>query len=816
MASVDEIEAMLQKDMGQAMPIQSTAAISPTEIGYSWKQLGFDVPVGVAKAGAGLADILSYPVIKGAQLAGVSPETLPTFGMTKLIEAGMQPVAQEYGVRPSTEAQKFIEFVSPSPLSKGKLLGEAVTGGLGYLGSKVGEIVAPESSLTQLALTLGLPVGAKAATAKTITAAGKALQRESFQPRKADLTAARNALVEMPDGDSQTQLTKSLNNIIEGNVLGKSRNPKKLESNLNAANSEIENQIQASLKSAEQKVGPVPPPPFENAQQYVLQGSVPANQMDNYFAEIANLQSSIAKEGKGSLVFLNRQRKSIGESWKNENASDAGFWRAMYQDIKQHIEKYAPEVQSLNKQKQDLVVVRPVIEQASKASEKGLTLNDAIRYFGYTTGGGAVPTLAVATGNYPLAALISAGLGLAATPRGQQITGKALQNLGQAPTSTLALSLAGKTTPEMVEDSLSETVPTTVQKQVSSLTSEQRQKLLELRSQALGKTTPVTESTKQSESIKVGTQDVSIPVGEQYAPPKLVKAVMQVESAGKPKAVSEKGAAGLMQLMPATAKELGVEDRFDPAQNIEGGSRYLQQMINKYKKTDLALAAYNWGQTNLDKAIRKVKAEGKRVTWANIMQVVKVPMETRLYVNKVLNEQETLTEKSSPSLLKTVASFAPVTGEIISAQDAISALQEGEYSNAAINALGVIPAVGLFNRIRKGAKLVNAVSDVAKAAPLIETDILYNRANKALRDIDIATLTSSLKSKQALQNTYAELVDQTRARLTRGYNKGKPKSWIDEQVAYLNENKTKLDAITTEINDTQQLLQNAIGLKQVK
>jgi soluble lytic murein transglycosylase-like protein len=146
--------------------------------------------------------------------------------------------------------------------------------------------------------------------------------------------------------------------------------------------------------------------------------------------------------------------------------------------------------------------------------------------------------------------------------------------------------------------------------------------------------------TPQPEAVKVGKQNVSIPTGEKYAPPSLVKAVIQVESAGKPKAVSSKGAAGLMQLMPATAKQLGVEDRFDPEQNVEGGSRYLQQMLDKYGKTDIALAAYNWGPGNIDKAIRQVKADGKRVTWANIMQVVKVPQETRLYVNKVLNKEQ--------------------------------------------------------------------------------------------------------------------------------------------------------------------------------
>jgi len=147
--------------------------------------------------------------------------------------------------------------------------------------------------------------------------------------------------------------------------------------------------------------------------------------------------------------------------------------------------------------------------------------------------------------------------------------------------------------------------------------------------------------TPQPEAVKVGKQNVSIPTGEKYAPPSLVKAVIQVESAGKPEAVSSKGAAGLMQLMPATAKQLGVEDRFDPKQNVDGGSRYLQQMLNKYGKKDIALAAYNWGPANVDKAIRKLKTDKKAITWPNIMQVVKVPQETRLYVNKVLNKEQT-------------------------------------------------------------------------------------------------------------------------------------------------------------------------------
>jgi soluble lytic murein transglycosylase-like protein len=147
------------------------------------------------------------------------------------------------------------------------------------------------------------------------------------------------------------------------------------------------------------------------------------------------------------------------------------------------------------------------------------------------------------------------------------------------------------------------------------------------------------EPATTQKSVKVGKQDVSIPIGEQYAPPRLVKAVIMTESSGDPKAVSPKGAGGLMQIMPATAKDLGVKDRFDPQENVDGGSRYLQQMLNKYNSEELALAAYNWGQGNLDRAIKKIKADGKQVTWENVLQAVKVPRETRLYVDKVLSQQ---------------------------------------------------------------------------------------------------------------------------------------------------------------------------------
>jgi soluble lytic murein transglycosylase-like protein len=83
--------------------------------------------------------------------------------------------------------------------------------------------------------------------------------------------------------------------------------------------------------------------------------------------------------------------------------------------------------------------------------------------------------------------------------------------------------------------------------------------------------------------------------------PDFVNSVIKAESNFQPRAVSRKGAQGLMQLMPTTASHLGVNDPFDPQANVEGGTSYLSQLLDQYHDDPIkALAAYNAGPQRVD------------------------------------------------------------------------------------------------------------------------------------------------------------------------------------------------------------------------
>ena len=101
-------------------------------------------------------------------------------------------------------------------------------------------------------------------------------------------------------------------------------------------------------------------------------------------------------------------------------------------------------------------------------------------------------------------------------------------------------------------------------------------------------------------------------------PTALLQAVIQVESAYNPQAVSPKGAVGLMQLMPATAKRYGVIDRTDPVANLNGGARYLRDLLTLFNEDlTLALAAYNAGEQAVKKYNNKIPPYQETINYVN-------------------------------------------------------------------------------------------------------------------------------------------------------------------------------------------------------
>ena len=693
---MDEVDLAIQQALQQQDAIKAEiAALQANSASSPAAQFGFDVGAGLARAGAGLVDVLGAPLTFAARQLGADPETTRYFPLTKELEPVSRDIAASLGVQPDTTTQEVVSFLAPSPLSKATALRQAVSGAAAYGGMKAGEAIAPESPYAGLigALSPGLLSAAAsrgaAKLAPGMVEKGKALQRNIFGLRQSDYKSSQQAMLEVSPKKFESQAKKSADNLIQEEVLPKTTDADVLYDAAISKKIELDDQIEKVLQKVDASNIKVKMPDFPRASKYIESDKVdltlaPAyRQIISKFKKVVRNESKFVEpeiptlydelgrpipkeqsstyrkaleayveEQKGqsklSLDVLNKQRKVYGEKYKQGPQSDPGFWRAFYRDLKTHIEKYAPEVKELNRKKQDLIVVEPALERAK--SEKVRKLGDLTpSKLAYTTGTLGVPGFSYMFGGPAVGvpvALLAAALG---TRPGRAATGRTLQALGETSIqpSQLDLARALQSAGAAVDVPREQVTEENQVQQALALQEQIKAEIAALQAQEAtpqAVTTPTatatpeaTETIEPTPTITVEGADYSIPTGDRYASPNLVKAVIAVESSGKRGQVSSKGARGLMQIMPATAKELGI-DPTDPEQNIEGGSSYLQTLINKFNDVELALAAYNWGQGNIANALKKLRGENRKPTWDNIKRYnPRLPSETRKYVGKVLS-----------------------------------------------------------------------------------------------------------------------------------------------------------------------------------
>lgn len=157
-------------------------------------------------------------------------------------------------------------------------------------------------------------------------------------------------------------------------------------------------------------------------------------------------------------------------------------------------------------------------------------------------------------------------------------------------------------------------------------------------------------------------------------PENLFRSLVKNESGFNPRAVSSAGAMGLTQLMPSTAKALGVTDPFDPLQNLEGGAKYLRQQYDRFGRWDLALAAYNAGPGAVQKYegippyketqnyVRKVLADAGEKASTSISQ----PASATMQQSKQETARQSIVKQLVQNLMEEV--FTPKPVEIRSQQ----------------------------------------------------------------------------------------------------------------------------------------------------
>lgn len=508
--------------------------------------------------------------------------------------------------------------LAPFTLGASVPIGAALGGAAGLLGfdwlnqaTGSDEPTTPEQDVRNLVKNTGTGLGmgtiAKAievpvkAAAKNLPVLANSLDRSSLGTRQSDYgKASETRTVEGPDGVPETFVKASLNDLLENGKLGTSRNPATLSKIVDTKAGELASTIDDVIKNYDSAGNPPAQPDFSGALEYLYSGKVPADLVPSYVERLSNLDAAIRKLGKGSLEYLNEQKKALGKSYDPADKVLSGFNRAIYSDLKNSIESYAPEVGPLNQELAKYVVTEPIVNRALKAKENASPLKK-LANIGFTTGGIGAPTIVGSVVGGPLGGLLGAVLGLtgkaASSPTGQAVIAKGLRGAAEVakPLASNAQDLMGAAVGAAEATNRDTPISTLLEKTVvnkspSSLKS------------GIDRVLPTKEATT------MGAEKVPTALMEQIKKDPVDHAIMLMESSGDPEAKNKAStASGLFQLVSKTAKNLGVKDVFDPQQNYDAYKKLKESTIKKFGADDIytIYASHYLGEPTLEKLLNR-------------------------------------------------------------------------------------------------------------------------------------------------------------------------------------------------------------------
>lgn len=546
--------------------------------------------------------------------------------------------------------------LAPITVPAGALLGAALGGGAGllgfdYLNQATGSdaITTGKQDLNKLAemtgqgITMGVVGKGIQGAAEYAPKLAEVLNRKSIGARQADFakSAKYKGLTDSPTGETTTNLGNSIEQVRQEGGFSGTRNPVKLlDKNTDVLNT-IEDSLSGVLKEAD-SVNTESPiiPKYTKAEAWIK--TQPASEQAALRSALDEIKAAHNTVLDGTLEALQKEKRALyGKTYGESGAAKEAVAKYVASDLKTAIENgvddlvsqgklpadYAGTVKALNEKSGVYQEVRPILERRVVQSMTDDPIAK-LANIGFTTGGIGAPTIAGGVLGGPVGSAIGAAMGLTGkaltTPTGQALTAATLRGISK-PINAI---LNSKAASAILKPELIGAIEAANKKPVKEAPVKRSEfdAAIKPSSSPSPMPTPIPSqlnSLSKTERIK----KVAAFVDEQ---PPLIKAIIKTESSGDPFAQSPTGPIGLMQLTRLIGKAYGAKDRLDPKQNVKAGTAFLQDLADKYKDPKVVLAAYNQGETQVNKAIKKANS----TKWEDIKEYL--TEEGKTYPDKVI------------------------------------------------------------------------------------------------------------------------------------------------------------------------------------